>query len=134
LWLKENPFNEKFYGLIDSPVHWVFNKGNYISTVTSNSDELNDFSQEQIMEYFTKEIEEFFPLKISDKIINSKIIKEKRATFIPDNKTEKVRDSNKSPFNNFIISGDFSDTKLPSTIEGAVKSGRTTADLIINGK
>ncbi|MBI9073572.1 MAG: FAD-dependent oxidoreductase [Melioribacteraceae bacterium] len=131
LWLNENPFTENFYGLIDSPVQWIFNKGNYISTVTSNSDALLNLSHDQIITYFINEIEEYFPFKISDKIVNSKLIREKRATFIPGVEIEKVRAGFESKYTNLIYSGDFSRTNLPSTIEGAVKSGITSANLIM---
>ena len=59
-----------------------------------------------------------------------KLLKEKRATFIPSNKIINTRPSSKTEITNLFLAGDWTDTGLPSTIEGAVKSGRITAELI----
>ena len=47
-----------------------------------------------------------------------------RATFVPDSKSLKNRPANATGISNFFIAGDWTDTGLPSTIEGAVKSGK----------
>ena len=67
-------------------------------------------------------------------ISNYKIIKEKRATFIPSNDIIDKRPSQKTHINNLILAGDWVDTGLPSTIESAVKSGRVAADIVVNQK
>jgi uncharacterized protein with NAD-binding domain and iron-sulfur cluster len=65
-------------------------------------------------------------------ISNYKIIKEKRATFIPSNEVIDKRPTQETQIKNLILAGDWVDTGLPSTIESAVKSGRVAADLIIS--
>ena len=97
LWVKNNPFQGKFYGLIDSKIHWVFNHGKHISITTS------DF----------------------------KVVKEKRATFIPDSRASSIRKMIGSPLPNFVLAGDWIDTGLPSTIESAVLSGKLAAEKIL---
>lgn len=42
IWLKENKLTEDFYGLINSPVHWVFNHQDHLTLVISDADELID--------------------------------------------------------------------------------------------
>ena len=64
-------------------------------------------------------------------ISNYKIIKEKRATFIPSNDILDKRPQQKTNIKNLIIAGDWVDTGLPSTIESAVKSGRVATDILI---
>jgi uncharacterized protein with NAD-binding domain and iron-sulfur cluster len=68
----------------------------------------------------------------SDEIISYKVIKEKRATFIPSNNILGQRPSSVTKFSNFYLAGDWVETGLPSTIESAVKSGRMAADLILS--
>jgi len=65
-------------------------------------------------------------------IAGYKIIKEKRATFIPSNEIIDKRPTQETKIKNLILAGDWVDTNLPSTIESAVKSGRVAADLIIS--
>jgi zeta-carotene desaturase len=128
LWLKENPFKNKFYGLIDSKIHWLFNHGKHISLTTSNSGAISKASNEEIVSEFNSELEKYFPIFKCDLITNSKIIKEKRATFIPDTHSNILRAKVFSPFENLIFAGDWIDTGLPSTIESAVLSGRIAAE------
>lgn len=128
LWLRENPFKEKFYGLIDSKIHWLFNHGSHISITTSNAADFIPLGEKEILSNFYSEIEKYFPIFNQDLIMDSKVIKEKRATFIPDTQTTGARERVLSTFENLVISGDWVNTGLPSTIEGAVLSGRAASE------
>lgn len=132
LWLNENPFKEKFYGLIDSKVHWVFNKSTYINVVISDADELIEKPDDEIIKLISSELEKFLKLKSSN-ISGYKIIKEKRATFVPSSEVISKRPKQKTSIKNLILAGDWVNTGLPSTIESAVKSGITAAE-IVTGK
>ncbi|MBL1212809.1 MAG: NAD(P)-binding protein [Ignavibacteriae bacterium] len=128
IWLKDNPFTEKFCGLIDSKIHWIFNHGKHISLVTSSAEELIDLPPEEIIEIACKELEEYFPVFNKDLVTDYKIIKEKRATFIPSVENTKSRLKLPQSISNLFFAGDWTNTGLPSTIEGAVKSGFTAAE------
>ncbi len=131
IWLKENPLNEPFYGLIDSTVHWIFNHGTHITVVISDANELLEKSKEEIYDIVIHEIEKYTKIK-RELVDQYKIIKEKRATFIPSNDIMKYRPSSRTKLMNLSLAGDWTDTSLPSTIESAVKSGRTAAENIIS--
>jgi hydroxysqualene dehydroxylase len=73
-------------------------------------------------------LKQFFILK-SD-IHSIKIIKEKRATFLPDNHSLSTRPGTITEYNNLLLAGDWTSTGLPSTIEGAILSGKKAADMI----
>lgn len=130
LWLKENKFPNGFFGLINSPVHWVFNKGSHLNIVISDADELVNKSDDELMLMVKDEMKKFFLLD-QELISSYKVIKEKRATFIPTNNVINKRPAQKTPIKNLIFAGDWVDTSLPSTIESAVKSGRIATDFII---
>ena len=130
IWLSQKPLKEDFYGLIDSPVHWIFNKESHINLVISDANYLMDKSAEEIYEMCLQELKLFTTISESD-VQNYKVIKEKRATFIPTNKIFNSRPSSKTTINNLFLAGDWIDTGLPSTLESAVKSGRMAADNVI---
>jgi squalene-associated FAD-dependent desaturase len=127
IWLKNNPLNESFYGLIDSPVHWIFNKGLHINLVISDANHLMEKSAEEIYKMCLHELKIFTTISESD-VQNYKVIKEKRATFIPTNQILNSRSSSKTKISNLFLAGDWNDTGLPSTLESAVKSGRIAAE------
>jgi len=131
LWLKENNFKDLFYGLINSKLHWIFNHDNHITLVISDANEYIEMTKEEILDIIIIELVRFTGLKKED-IISYKVIKEKRSTFIPSNKILDKRPDTKTSIKNFFLAGDWVNTGLPSTIESAVKSGFTAADLIIN--
>ncbi|MCU0414718.1 MAG: hydroxysqualene dehydroxylase HpnE [Ignavibacteriaceae bacterium] len=131
LWLKENKIPEVFFGLINSPLHWVFNKGTHLNIVISDANELVNKSDEDKIKVVKDEMKKFFLLD-SELITGYKIIKEKRATFIPSNDILDKRPSQRTQIKNLVLAGDWVDTGLPSTIESAVKSGKVAADLIIS--
>ena len=129
LFLKENKIERTFYGLIDSPVQWVFNKGSHLTVVISNADKYIETSKESIIELILCELNKFILLD-KNEIKTYRIIKEKRAAFVPSNDILDKRPSVHTPFKNFFLAGDWIDTGLPATIESAVKSGRLAADAV----
>ena len=131
IWLNENKLQEKFYGLLDSPLHWIFVKENYINIVISDADYLVDKSKEEIIKLVIHELVQYTSIK-EENILQYKIIKEKRATFVPGISTIDKRPNSKTSIKNLFLAGDWTNTGLPSTIESAVKSGRMAAELVLN--
>jgi squalene-associated FAD-dependent desaturase len=129
LFLKENRFENTFYGLIDSSVQWVFNKGSHLTVVISNADKFIDASNEEIINLILSELKKYILLESSD-LTKYRIIKEKRAGFVPSNNILDKRPSAYTPYKNFFLAGDWTATGLPATIESAVKSGRIAAEAV----
>ena len=78
------------------------------------------------------ELKRFYPAASAASVIHSLIIKEKRATFSPFVGMEQHRPSNITSLKNLFLAGDWTDTKLPATIEGAVQSGFSAAEFVVN--
>ncbi|MFH2031435.1 MAG: hydroxysqualene dehydroxylase HpnE [Bacteroidota bacterium] len=123
IWLDNNPFKERIYGLIDSPIHWIFNHGEYLSITISAANEYMAMKEDEILDFTYSQIEKYFPIFNRKFARYCKIIKEKRATFTPSNLSIDERQFFNSGFKNVVFAGDWTNTGLPSTIEGAVKSG-----------
>jgi squalene-associated FAD-dependent desaturase len=131
IWLEKDSIPDGFFGLINSPVHWVFNKGTHLNIVISDAESLVSKSDDDLIAIVKAELEKFF--LVNPEIISGyKIIKEKRATFIPSSDILDKRPSPRTNIKNLILAGDWIDTSLPSTIESAVKSGKIAADLVMN--
>lgn len=132
IWLKENPFKEKFYGFIGSQIHWLFNHGKHISLTTSSAENLINLEHSEIIRHFCSEIGLYFPIFKIEMVIDSKVIKEKRATFIPDIASTEKRKNFNWQLDNFLLAGDWTNTDLPATIESAVLSGKIAATQVIS--
>jgi len=131
IWLSKDILQEKFYGLLDSPLHWVFVKDKHINIVISDADYLADKSKEEIYSFVFYELIQYTSILMED-IKRYKIIKEKRATFVPTIDILAKRPDSKSGIKNLFLAGDWTNTGLPSTIESAVKSGRIAAQHVFN--
>lgn len=133
-------FKDKYYfgmvGIIDGFSQWVFFKDEYISvTVSAPEYTITDFesmSKDYICDKVEKEIRDYFPEFKDTKFKRVKYFREKRATFLPESNSSDSRLDSKCSVSNLFIAGDWTNTGLPSTIEGAVSSGRKCAELVIN--
>lgn len=140
LWLDLHFMNEEFVAFIDSPIHWAFNKSKifgkenerlmYLSLVISGAHDRIEDDKEQLVNLAHKELQRFYPTSAAASIVHSLIIKEKRATFSPRVGLEQYRPSNRTAISNLFLAGDWTDTKLPATIEGAIQSGFASADMV----
>lgn len=133
IWLFSNNIPETFYGLIGSPVHWVFNRASHLTLVISDADKYMELSKEEIFEMAREELKKYIGVKRED-ISTYRVIKEKRATYIPSNRIIGKKPAAETGIGNLYLAGDWIETGLPSTIESAVKSGRIAAEMIMGKK
>jgi zeta-carotene desaturase len=147
LWFDAHFMQEQFVALIGSPIHWVFNKSKiygredeglmYLALVVSGAHDLVEKEKDELVNIAHHELKRFYPSASVAKVIHSLVIKEKRATFSPKVGLEQFRPQHKTTVQNLFLAGDWTDTKLPATIEGAVQSGygcADTADKFIKSK
>jgi uncharacterized protein with NAD-binding domain and iron-sulfur cluster len=90
--------------------------------------------KEEIISLSKDELFNCYPKLKDFKIAGTRVIKEMRATFVPDKESLKLRPDSKTKISNFFLAGDWTNTGLPATIEGAVKSGKICAHLIMNSE
>jgi uncharacterized protein with NAD-binding domain and iron-sulfur cluster len=63
-----------------------------------------------------------------------RIVKEKRATFASTPTQASRRPATRTSWTNLFLAGDWVDTGLPATIEGALRSGEAAAALALMAK
>jgi uncharacterized protein with NAD-binding domain and iron-sulfur cluster len=59
------------------------------------------------------------------------IVRERRATFAATPAEDAKRPSAQTALSNVLLAGDWTQTGLPATIEGAIRSGNRAADLVV---
>ncbi len=129
LWVENINLKKSFYGFLGSTLHWVFIKNDHINIVISNADYLADKSKEEIFDFVLLELKKFVNIDNTN-LKHYKIIKEKRATFIPSKEIINNRPDSKTVIENLFLAGDWINTGLPSTIESAARSGCIAAEFI----
>jgi hydroxysqualene dehydroxylase len=131
IWLRNNTFQEKFFVLIDSKIHWIFNHDKYITLIISAANIFNDLSKAEIVKNCITELKKYFPNFDENSIERIKIIKEKKATLKSTPVFENFRESLEMNFSNLFFIGDWTNTKLPQTIESAITSGKEISKKIV---
>ncbi|HUF45243.1 MAG TPA: FAD-dependent oxidoreductase, partial [Aestuariivirgaceae bacterium] len=63
-----------------------------------------------------------------------RVVKERRATFLASAAQIARRPGPETRFRNLMLAGDYTDTGLPATIEGAIRSGRAAAKLVLRAR
>ena len=133
LWFDRMVMEERLTGLLDTHVHWVFNKSalqgkpasgsQYLTLVISGAKEYLELPKEVLVAMALEELKSVFPEAKSAELIDAKVIKERRATFSARCGINSIRPSSQTGIPNFFVAGDWTATGLPATIEGAIKSG-----------
>ena len=120
------PGKSKFLGIVGGTADWVFLRDRVLSVTVSAADELIDEKNELLAKSLWKDLCTALSIQNSP-LPPFKIVKEKRATFAQTAGSTKSRPNAKTPWKNVILAGDWTNTGLPATIEGSVKSGLTAA-------
>ena len=118
--------------LLDRTVQWMFNKqdGRYVQLVVSASRSLTNMARGDVIALALKELGEFFPAAREAKLEKAHVVKEIRATFSAKPNLEALRPVADTRFPNLFLSGDWTRSGWPATMEGAVRSGYLAAEAV----
>jgi squalene-associated FAD-dependent desaturase len=134
LWF-DAPLTElEFAGLRGTTIQWLFNKSrilgssdHYVSLVLSGAHQQVGRPKQELLALALQELGELLPDVRKAKLLHSLVIKERCATFSPSPEADLLRPPARTPVRGLLLAGDWTDTGLPATIEGAVQSGYTAA-------
>ena len=116
------PWDSPFIGVIGSETHWVFARDNIVSLTISAGDALADKPNLEIANILWAETAQVIG-SAAGRMPAWRIIKERRATFAQTPAQVNARPATNTSIKNLFLAGDWTDTGLPATIEGSVRSG-----------
>ena len=134
LWFEKSFMLQEFVGLIDRRVQWIFNKKrndlgrSHLSCVISAAYDAVEMTNEELIKMAIEDLQTVYA-PIPSTPVHSVVIREKRATFSCTPAVEKLRPNHQTNIPNLFLAGDWTNTGLPATIEGAVLSGERCAEL-----
>jgi hydroxysqualene dehydroxylase len=122
-----------FIGVIEGSAQWIFRKREVLSVTVSAADRFVDHPVEALRELLWRDVALAYRLPLAP-VPPARIIKERRATFLasPEQLRRRPRATTRWP--NLMLAGDYTDTGLPATIEGAIASGVTAAQQVLAGR
>jgi squalene-associated FAD-dependent desaturase len=119
-----------FIGVVGGVAEWVFRKHDVLSVTVSAADRLVDTPAEALAPVLWADVAAAFALP-TEPMPPWQIVKEKRATFAATPAQLTRRPQAATRWANLVLAGDWTDTGLPATIEGAIRSGFEAADLLL---
>jgi hypothetical protein len=136
LWYDRPVMREVFAGLPGRTMQWVFEKrlvfgesASHLSLVASGATAIVGDTNDALATLAAREIEASLPEARGLWPIRATVVREKQATFslAPG---QPARPGTRTPIDGLFLAGDWTDTGLPATIEGAVVSGNRAAAAI----
>ena len=118
-------------GMSSTLSQWVFDRGQLcqqpglFSVVISSHGEHMSMDDDKLTQVIHAEISSL--LETKPELVNSFIIREKRATFACVVNINSIRPGNETGISGLYLAGDYTDTQYPATLEGAVRSGLSAA-------
>jgi squalene-associated FAD-dependent desaturase len=142
LWYDRSVMDQAMVGLWGSPFHWVFcrktlldrhsrsdsasvsgNPVHGVTLVVSGASDFDKMSREDVVSEAIRTMNRYFPKSTEAQLLHRLVSREPHATVRLAPGTQRLRAAIKSPWANAQFIGDWTDTHLPATIEGAIASG-----------
>jgi hydroxysqualene dehydroxylase len=123
------PGADPMLGILGGTAEWVFSFPDRISVTVSGADRLVDMGREALAELLWRDVAAVHGLPAD--LPPWQIVKEKRATFAATPAQQAKRAGTLTRWTNLFLAGDWTDTGLPATIEGAIRSGHKAAELAL---
>ena len=139
--------NYQEVALLGRTIQWVFDHtaadcayqpdmvppgGQSLQLVVSASHSLLKLSRDEVIEIALSELNQVFPEMQSAGVVSSWVVTEHAATFSPGPGTDRLRPFQKTLLPGLAVAGDWTKTGWPSTMEGAIRSGRLAARALSN--
>ncbi len=123
------PGAPRIVGVIGGTAQWLFAFDGRISTTISGADAVVDMPRDEMAAALWADVAKVYGL--TGPMPPWQIVKERRATFAatPDQVAKRPKAATR--WRNLALAGDWTDTGLPATIEGAIRSGHKAADIIL---
>jgi squalene-associated FAD-dependent desaturase len=134
LWFDRVVMDDPFVGLPGRMMQWVFDKravfgesASHLSLVSSGAADVLRWTNPQLIDAALDEVRGALPRAREAQVVRATVIREPRATFsLAPGQPE--RPSVRTPVRGLFLAGDWIGTRLPATIEAAVRSGHLAAE------
>jgi hydroxysqualene dehydroxylase len=117
-------------GVLNATTQWIFAFPGRLSVTVSAGDALLDTPREPLARMIWTELAQAVVLPADLPMPPWQIVRERRATFAATVAQDHKRPGPQTAWRNLLLAGDWTDTGLPATIEGAIRSGNRAAELV----
>ena len=136
MWLDRVVVDRPMLGLRDSEMEWVFDKGRlygregapqHLAFIVSAAYRSAPKPNAELVAAAEGALRRYFPAMAGATVERALVLRDPLATFASSPELEALRPGPDTPIAGLFLAGDWTDTGLPATIEGAVRSGQRAA-------
>lgn len=136
VWLDRPLLRTPFLGLPGRSMQWVFDKAqvfeaepSHLTLVSSGAEAVMGISNGDLIALALRELRDALPEARAARVQRASVVRERRATFslAPG---QPARPDTRTNVEGLFLAGDWIETGLPATIEGAAISGRRAAEVL----
>ena len=136
MWLDRVVVDRPMLGLRASEMEWVFDKGRlhgregapqHLAFIVSAAYRSAAKTNAELVSAAEEALRRCFPAMAGASVVRTLVLREPLATFASTPELEALRPGPDTPVAGLFLAGDWTDTGLPATIEGAVRSGQRAA-------
>src|SRR5215472_14131014 len=128
------PGQPPILGVLNATTEWVFAFPGRLSVTISAGDRLLDSPREQLAQTIWSDVAAACAVVSAPLPTDPpawQIVRERRATFAATTAQEPKRPDARTAWRNLVVAGDWTNTGLPATIEGAIRSGYRAAQFLM---
>jgi len=137
LWFDRVVIDHRLVGLPGRAMQWVFDKrrvfgeqASHLSLVSSGAEKIVSLGNEELIQLAVHEVNDAIPAARDASVRRAVVVRERRATFsVAPGQPQRPVTQTSIP--GLLLAGDWIDTGLPATIEGAVRSGHMAAAAVM---
>ena len=118
-------------GIIGGMAQWLFCRPDVVSVTISAADDVIDRPADAIATQVWREVSQVLGGEGTE-CPPYRVVKERRATFAQTPAQIGRRPAARTRWKNLVLAGDWTDTGIPATIEGAIRSGGRAAETAIS--
>jgi squalene-associated FAD-dependent desaturase len=134
LWFDRNVVDVPHAVLVGRVSQWVFRgdgPDGYCQVVISASRGLFGGDRGRLLDAVVAEMREVFPAARAARLVDARVVTDPTAVLSVRPGVEAARPAARTAIDNVFLAGDWTDTGWPSTMEGAVRSGRLAAEAVL---
>lgn len=132
---------QPFLAAVDSPIQWVFDRtvssglatGQHLAISMSAAQDFIDVPTARLREVFVPALRDLLPAARDATVRGFVVTREREATFAPAPGSGRWRLPASTGLPGLALAGAWTATGWPATMEGAVRSGRAAAQVVLRG-
>ncbi|HVG03048.1 MAG TPA: FAD-dependent oxidoreductase [Nitrospira sp.] len=121
---------QTFHWMIRHPDRQLHEQASVVWAVAVEAGHLLSESDDTLVRLAVKDMEAAFPTPSSPRLLQTEVMRQPQSYLMSKPATQQYRPLPRSPFSNFFVAGDWTDTGWPANLESAIMSGQRCAEVL----